>query len=263
MVRALREHWPEYLAEALGLGLFMVSAGLLATLLEYPGSPARAALADPRLRRALMGLGIALTAMGLIYSPWGQRSGAHLNPATTLTFWRLGKIAGWDAAFYVLFQTLGGIAGVLLVTGLVRGPFVEPPVRSIVTVPGAWGVSAALGAEFLIAFGMMTLVLWTSNTPGLSRWVGVFAGLLAGSYIAIESPISGMSMNPARTLASAVPARVWTALWIYLVAPLAAMLAAAEVYRWARGLQRVYCAKLAHHNGRRCIFRCRFGELGG
>src|SRR5262245_45066345 len=108
MSGAVREHWPEYLAEAAGLGLFMISACLFGTLLGHPESPVVRALPDPIARRVLMGLAMGLTAIGLIYSPWGQRSGAHFNPATTLAFWRLGKLAPMDAAFYALFQVLGG-----------------------------------------------------------------------------------------------------------------------------------------------------------
>jgi aquaporin Z len=81
-----RGHLPEYLMEALGLGLFMASAGAFATLLFHSASPVPAAVPDPLARRALMGLAMGLTAVGNIYSPWGQRSGAPLNPATTLTF---------------------------------------------------------------------------------------------------------------------------------------------------------------------------------
>lgn len=87
--RALREHWPEYLMEAWGLGTFMVSAGLFATLLEYPGSPVREAIENADLRRGLMGLAMGLTAIAIIYSPWSKQSGAHINPVVTLTFWRL------------------------------------------------------------------------------------------------------------------------------------------------------------------------------
>ena len=102
MLTALKSHWPEYLGEAGGLGLFMASACLFGAFLFHPGSPAARAISDGLARRLLMGLAMGLTAVGLIYSPWGRRSGAHLNPAVTLTFWRLGKIAGPDAIWYAL-----------------------------------------------------------------------------------------------------------------------------------------------------------------
>src|SRR5207244_2055139 len=83
---------------ALGLGLFMASAGLFGTLLESPSFWGHRLIPHPFVRRALMGVLMGLTAVGLIYSPWGKRSGAHINPATTLTFLRLGKVSGRDAA---------------------------------------------------------------------------------------------------------------------------------------------------------------------
>lgn len=76
--QSLREHWPEYLMEGWGLGMFMVSAGVAVVMLESPDSPLRALITDGELRRALIGLGMGLTAVGIIYSPWGRQSGAHL-----------------------------------------------------------------------------------------------------------------------------------------------------------------------------------------
>jgi aquaporin Z len=84
--------------EAAGLGLFMLSACAFTALLYHQCSLIGRSLESQILRRVLMGLAMALTAVAIIYSPWGRRSGAHLNPAVTLTFWRLGKVAGWDAA---------------------------------------------------------------------------------------------------------------------------------------------------------------------
>src|SRR5215471_18138162 len=109
--RALRDHWPEYLIEAAGLGVFMAVAGLCVVALDQPGSLVPRLLPNPDMRRALIGVAMGLTAIGLIYSPWGRRSGAHLNPAVTLTFWRLGKVAPADAVFYVAAQFAGGVAG--------------------------------------------------------------------------------------------------------------------------------------------------------
>jgi aquaporin Z len=250
--QALASHWPEYLIEAWALGTFMLSAAVCTTFLESPNSALNAALADPDLRRVLIGIGMGLTAVLLIYSPWGQRSGAHMNPAVTFTFWRLGKVAGWDAVFYVLAQFAGGTAGVLLAAALLGGAFTAAPVRYVVTVPGAAGTAVAFGAELLIAAGMMGVILLLSNHPRLARLTGVFAGLLVALYISVEAPLSGMSINPARSFASALPAGEWQAFWIYLLAPLAGMALAAELHAaWLR--RAVHCAKLLHPADQRCI----------
>lgn len=256
MVNALRRHWPEYLMEAAGLGIFMVSAGLFGTLIEYPQSPVHQAIVDPFHRRFLMGLAMGLTAVAIIYSPWGQQSGAHLNPAVTLTFLRLGKVAFPDAVFYIIAQFAGGVVGVILVSVALGNSFADPPVLYVVTVPGTSGVLVAFLAEMVISFGLMLMVLFTTNTTELSRYTGVFAGVLLVVYITFEAPLSGMSINPARTLASALPAGLWTALWVYFTAPIIGMLLASVFYQVTRGLGKVKCAKLNHHTGRRCIFHC-------
>jgi aquaporin Z len=261
MLRALEQHWPEYLAEALGLGLFMLSACVFGTLLGHPASPAARAIPDGLPRRLLMGLAMGLTAVALIYSPWGRRSGAHLNPATTLTFWRLGKVGGPDAGWYVLAQALGGIAGVLTAALFIGPALAAPSVHYVATSPGPGGVTPAFLAEAVIAFVLMTVVLRVSNTARLAAYTGIFAGALVATYIAIESPVSGMSMNPARSLASAVPAGSWEALWIYFVAPPIGMLLAAELYVRRHGLARVFCAKLHHDTQGPCIFHCRFADM--
>jgi len=259
-VTALRQHWPEYLIEGAGLGLFMVSACLFTTLLEHPASPVWQAVRDPFLRRIPMGLAMGLTAVGLIYSPWGQRSGAHLNPSVTLTFWRLGKVGSWDAAFYIAAQFAGAIVGVAAAVAALGPGLAHPAVNYAATVPGARGAGVAFLGEFLISFLLMTVVLTVSNRPTLNRFTGLCAGALLATYIVLEAPVSGMSMNPARTVGSAVYAEVWTALWVYFAAPLLGMLAAAQLYLAIWGVHRVLCAKLHHENPQRCIFRCGYRE---
>ena len=256
---ALRQHWREYLIEGAGLGLFMVSACLFATLLEHPSSPVRQTVTDATLRRVPMGLAMGLTAVAIIYSPWGQRSGAHLNPALTLTFWRLGKVRTWDAVFYATAQFVGGAIGVGVAAGALGAGLAHPAVNYAATVPGAWGVGVAFLAELVMTFVLMTVVLTVSNRPRLNRFAGFFAGALVASFIVLEAPLSGMSLNPARTAGSAAYARVWTALWMYFSAPLLGMLAAAQLYVTTRGLQTVLCAKLHHENPQPCIFRCDYG----
>jgi aquaporin Z len=256
---ALRRHWPEYLIEAAGLGLFMVSACVFATVLEHPGSPIRQLVADATLRRIPMGLAMAGTAMAIVYSRWGQRSGAHLNPAVTLTFWRLGKVPGWDALFYILAQFLGGILGVGIAHLALGRAVAHPAVNYAATVPGHGGLGVAFVAELLMTFLLMTVILVVSNRPGLNRFTGFCAATLVASYIVLEAPLSGMSLNPARTVGSAVHAAVWTGLCVYLTAPLLGMLGAAQLHVLIRGSSAIRCAKLHHENSQRCIFRCGYG----
>jgi len=201
-----------------------------------------------------MGLSMGLTAISIIYSPWGKQSGAHINPSVTVAFLRLRKIERWDAFFYISAQFLGAVLSVTLAALLFRKAIADANVRYVVTVPGETGVLVAFAVEFLMAFGMMTLVLHLSSHKQLSRYTGLFAGLLVATYITLAAPFSGMSMNPARTLGSALPAGVFNALWIYFTAPPLAMLFAAEVYLWQKGKSAVRCCKLHLDNPRRCIF---------
>jgi aquaporin Z len=253
MITALQKHWPEYLMEAWGLGMFMIAAGVVGTILFYPSSPIHQSIPDPLMQRVWMGLCMGLTAMAIMYSPWGKQSGAHINPAVTLTFYRLGKVHNWDMFFYILFQFIGGLLGVVLVALFLKQPFTHSPVEYIVTIPGVMGVLPAFIAEFIIAAIMMGMVLYTSNQPKWAPLTPFFAGCLIVAYVIVESPLSGFGMNPARTVASALPSGVWTAIWLYFVAPIAGMFTAAELYLRIKGRGKVACAKLYHHPHYRCI----------
>jgi aquaporin Z len=258
---ALATHWPEYLMEAAGIGIFMISACVFTVLLEHPMSPIQQWLEHPLVRRLLAGIVMGLTAIGIVYSPWGQRSGAHLNPSVTVSFLALGKIAPWDAFFYIAAQFAGGLGGVMLSELVIGFPLKHSAVNYAVTTPGPAGPAIAFAAELLISGFLMTTVLVISNTRKLSRYTGLIVGALIATYITLEAPLSGMSMNPARTFGSALPAWEWNAIWIYFTAPLLGMLMASQMYRFRLGAHAVFCAKLNHHNRARCIFRCRFAEL--
>ena len=132
----------------------------------------------------------------------------------------------------------------------------------MVTILGTDGKGIAFLAEFVIFFILMSVVLVATNTQNFARWPGLFAGVLIATYITVEAPFSGMSMNPARTFASAFPAHLWTALWIYFTAPLARMLLAAKLYLRISRAHDVFCAKLHHQNNKRCIFKCGFRTHG-
>ncbi len=259
MLESFRNHWFEYFCEAWGLGVFMISACFFGVALFSSELPL--VFVNPFVRNVLMGLAMGMTAIGIFLSPWGKRSGSHINPAVTLTFWRLGKIKNWDAIFYIIFQFIGGTIGVVISWLILGKRLSDSMVNFVVTVPNNQGTSVSFAAEFIISFLMMTMVLVTTNSKRLSRFTPFLAGFLVFAYISLESPISGMSMNPARTFASAVIANSWTAWWVYFTAPPLAMLSAAEIYLRFKSLKEVYCAKFHHANSQPCIFNCNYGEM--
>jgi aquaporin Z len=250
---ALRDHWPEYLIEGWALGCFMISIGVFVTILGSPVSPIYTRVPSLALRAAMLGLALGATAIVLIHSPWGKRSGAHMNPAVTLAFLRVRKIHPWDALFYVIAQTLGGILGVIIVASAVGSLFTDPPVSYAVTVPGPRGASVAFMAEALISFVLMATVLMFTASMRLTRYTGLAIGGLVAFFIAVEFPLSGASMNPARTLASAASGHLWQYYWVYLLAPTLGMLAAAQLHLYLRGARASGCAKLLHPKDVPCI----------
>jgi aquaporin Z len=252
LAAAVRSHWPEYLMEAGLLGAFMVSACVFGVLYEFPHSPVREAISSNFVRRMLMGASMGLTAIAIVYSPWGKQSGAHINPSVTFTFFRLGKVKSWDATFYIAAQFIGSATGVMVAGFLFMRQLADPAVRYVVTVPGRYGFLVAFAAEVVITFVLMSTILHVSNNARLARYTGICAGLLVATYISLEAPLSGMSMNAARSFGSGFSASIWTGFWIYLTAPLVGMLCAAEVYVRRKGV--VKCCKLHHENNKRCIF---------
>ena len=252
---SLRLHWPEYLMEAGESGLYLFSVCAVATLLWHPASPVHRYLPSDTVRRMLMGSAMGATIMAIVLSPWGKQSGAHFNPAVTFTFHRLGKVALWDTVFYCAAQFLGAVAGVGLASLVLQGAPAHKAVRYAATLPGIYGDSIAFVAELAISFILMCAILFSSNHRVLASYTHHFAAILVAAYIAFESPLSGTSTNPARTFGPALYAGYWHALWIYFIAPPLGTLAAAEVFLLVRKGNAPYCAKLHHHNNKRCIFR--------
>jgi aquaporin Z len=247
-----RFHWPEYLIEAGALACFMISGCAFGTLLGHPSSPVTGALASPVARRATMGVAMGLTLIAIVHSPWGRRSGAQMNPVLTLTFFRLGRSAPLDAAAYVAAQFIGGAAGVMIASAVLGQALAAPGVSYVVTEPGMLGVVVAFVSEVVISAIMMTMVLRTTSSDRWKRYTGLVAGFLVATFITVEAPLSGMSMNPARTVASALAAHHWMAVWVYFVAPLTGMLLAAETFVRSRSRVRIPCGKIMHAEP--CLF---------
>jgi aquaporin Z len=254
MLNALKNHWPKYLIEAWCLGTFMVSASAVATALFHSRSPL--ATLDWGFRNTIMGIAMGLTAVGIIRSPWGVRSGAHFNPAVTLAFWRLGKISTLNAIFYATFQFIGGVIGVAISWALLGPWLADSLVNFVVTVPGKFHALGAFAAEAAMSFGMMMTILSVGQLRRFAGSTPYLAGILLAVYIAVAGPISGTSLNPARTFASALISGNWSGWWIYFTAPPLAMLAAAELFIRVRGLKRFPLPKLGRRVTPRCIRYC-------
>ena len=233
---------------------YMFLVCTFATFLLHPTSPVRHFIHTVILRRALMGLLVGSAVVAIITTPWGKQSGGHFNPAITLTFYRLGKLSFWDMLFYVIAQFAGAIGGVGVAAYVLRDAPKNPAVHYAVTAPGIFGNVGAFLGEVSISFLLMATILVSSNRDGLSRYTPYLVGVLYATFIIFESPLSGMSMNPARTLGSALRAGYWRAFWIYVIAPTLGMLAGAETFLWCRRGIGPYCAKLDHDNDKHCIF---------
>jgi aquaporin Z len=207
-------------------------------------------LSDPASRRIAIGSAVAVTAATIVYSRWGRRSGAHCNPAVTLTFFRFGKVARGDLYGYVAAQFIGGLTGAAIVAVCCRGALAHPAVRWFVAIPGMSGSAAAFGGEFGVTAILMTAVLLTMRSQRLRACTGVCAAAILALAISFESPLSGTGLNPARTVATSAISGIWEGWWIYFLAPAAGMLLAAQAF----GRGSIPCAKLAHDTGRPCHF---------
>lgn len=243
--------------EAAQSGVLLFCIGLSAVL-----SYSVAALQLPQAARPFaMGAGVSVATVSLIRSRFGRRTGAHLNPAVTLAYGYLRRVHRWDAAFYVASQFLGAVSGMWLARSVLGDRLAHPPVCYAVTTPGSEGEVIAFLAEWSLSALLMSIVLFTANHKILFRYAPFAVGVLTIFYYGFCASLSGFSVNPARSFASAVFAWIWRGLWIYFVAPVGGAICAAALYARLLGSDHVYCAKVFHDTRSTCPFRCSFLEL--
>jgi aquaporin Z len=223
-------NWKSYFIEAWALGMFMISASLFVVLFEHPAFHINTIISNGSVRRMCIGAAMGITAILLIYSKWGKHSGAHMNPAVTLANYFLNRISFIDTIGYVLAQLVGASVAMLLLKFFIPQFLASPSVNYIITLPGKKGIVVAALAEFILAFIMFMMVLMVSNSK-LAKYTGAFAGLLVFIFISVEAPLSGMSINPARSFGSAFASGNWNYFWIYVIAPIFGMLLAAYLFR--------------------------------
>jgi aquaporin Z len=242
MLESLERNWREYLMEAVGLAGFVLGAGLLTVLLEHPDllvmQSSFGAEENAMWRR--VPLGILMGAyIAFITRLWSERSGAHINPPVSWSFFRLGKISFTDAVFFTIAHFAGAIAAAQLLKFALGSYFAHPLIDFGITKPKPQHTSTeAFVAEFIISFVLMFVVLVAANSTKLEKKAPLIVGALIAFYLIVEAPYSGMSLNPARSTAAAVAANKYEHLWIYFVAPGIAMLLAAEMFLLAKPIFR-------------------------
>jgi len=235
-----------FLMEAIGLGIFMISAGFFSILLYHPHFEPAFFMTHPLLRQILIGLCMGTTAFCIITNPWLSKSGAHINPAITLNFLYLGRISALESVGYILSQFVGGVLGLELLN-LFMGPYLSSNyIHFIVTVPGPQGPLTALILELAIAFILMTVVLNLGKSDKTRKYTPYVVALLVSLYAAFESPYSGFGMNPARTFASAFLSGTWTDYWIYLFCPILGMFTASFLFTKTGSIHLIGHGKLGH-----------------
>jgi MIP family channel proteins len=176
-----------------------------------------------------LGISIVFGAVvaALIYA-LGHISGAHFNPAVTIAFWQSGFFSSRQVIPYILAQCAGAIAA----SATLRGTF--GLVANLgATLPRQDNWLQALLLETMLTFILMFVIFGS----GLDRRAPIgFAGLAIGLTVAVEAavmgPITGASMNPARSLAPALVAGLWQYHWVYWVAPIMGAVLAGRIYRW-------------------------------
>jgi aquaporin Z len=213
--------WRRIFSELLGTFLLVfVAAGGGMVNARLGGVPAAARVVAP----ALMVMAVILF-MGAV-------SGAHLNPAVTVSFALRGDFPWRRVPRYVIAQFLGAVLATLLLWALLgkHGP-------AGLTLPGP-GVSTwiAMLWEMVLTVGLVSTILGTASG---AQQVGALAAIGVGSYIALAGlfggPVSGASMNPARSLGPALVLGDWSSWWAYLVGPLAGGVIAVGVAYILRG----------------------------
>ena|SRR5882757_994696 len=192
---------------------------------------------DEVTRGGVSHVGVALTfglvVMAMIYA-LGDKSGAHINPAVTIAF-ACSRFFSWKQTTpYILSQCSGALAASYLLKWLFPASLLLGATLPV----GSDGQSFVL--EFILTFLLMLVILSSRETVASSpaqgsKEQGLFAGIAIGGVVALEAlfagPISGASMNPARSLAPAIASDHFQSLWLYLTAPVLGAVTAAGVYK--------------------------------
>jgi aquaporin Z len=224
-------HWSIWAAEAAGTTLMVLAIVCAAAVTLGDGSPLAEALPGPGARFLALGLLIGPAIALIAVSPLGRLSGAHINPAVTLGFFALGRVSRHDLAGYVAAQLAGGLSGAIVarlllpeaVLGSIGGAVTHP------SVPDATAVALEAGMTALL----LVVVLGFVSSERLARWTPLALVPLLTAIIWLGSPLTGASLNPARSEGPALAFGDVADLWLYLAAPCLGALAVGLAWRFA------------------------------
>jgi aquaporin Z len=212
-----RLHPRLYVAEAAGTAL-LVAVGLSVVIVCFGvGGAITRSLPNTAARHVLAGALFGTTGALITLSPLGRLSGAHINPAVTLAFWLESKIAWRDALAYVAAQCLGGILGAVPLLAWGRlGASIDYGATLVGAGFPVW--QALLGEVVATALLVLAIFITAAHAP-TRRFTPWTLPPLFAWLVWWESPISGASTNPARSLGPALIAGQWHGFWIYVVGP--------------------------------------------
>jgi len=250
-----RLHWFEYGAELVGTA-FLLFAGVSAVVFDFgAGSPLVSVVPNKSVRLLITGLLFAGSSSLVAISPLGKLSGGHINPAVTLAFWAQGKMHPFDLGGYILGQFLGAITGTLLVVLLWRGKAAS--VGDGATIPGAgYPLWAVFLVEVSLTFLLVLCIFFFVSSSRLMRWTPLMVWILLAMMVWLAAPISGTSLNPARSFGPALVSWSWHEQWLYWVAPPMGALLAVGAFRLLAISERdILTGKLFHVPHYRSVFK--------
>jgi len=220
----------EYASEFFGTAILMI-AGVSAISLSFGDQSYLSSLIpNTTVRLALAGAGFGLGVLVVVYSALGQTSGGHLNPALTIAFWMQKKLETKKLAPYILSQCLGSLAGTWLVATTM--PRLSTSVgHGVTSVSETITPGVAILLEALLVMIFILMIFWMTSCHDRSRYTGLTVFIYLVIFVPLEAPLTGTSINPARSIGPAIYSNNYTNLFVYIIGPLMGAVAGTLIAR--------------------------------
>jgi aquaporin Z len=248
--------WRLFLAEFIGTAILVLVGLSLVILMFGAGTPMAGLVPGEGSRRLITGFLFGTTGALIAVSAVGRESGAHINPVVSVAFGLMGKLSARTVLVYVFAQLAGAVVGSL---PLLCWGSMGRSVAFGATLPGAgYTTTTVLMGEIVTTFAMVSLLAVFLGFRTIRPFTPAMFPFLYAVMVYAESPISGTSTNPARSLGPAVLSGQWPVWWVYWVGPLIGMYAATLACSLLA--KRIEVAKLYHFETRHDHLLRRTGE---